>query len=857
MKQFLLGALMFLALVANAAAQTLVQGRVTDAETGEGVIGANVSIKGTTIGAMTDVDGKFSFKAEEGTKVLVISFVGYETVEKALDVKGSVLKLGSIVLKASSIGLNEVEIIADVAIDRKTPVAVSSIKLDVIEEKLGTQEFPEVLKSTPGVYATKGGGGFGDSRINLRGFDSDNIGVLINGVPVNDMESGKVYWSNWAGLADVTSSMQVQRGLGASKLAIPSAGGTINIITKGTDAKKGGSIGAWIGNDGYAKQMVTLSTGLLDNGWAVTFSGSRTSGDGYINGTAYKGYSYFLSIGKEINENHDLVFTVFGAPQKHGQRSTFYSKQYFETYERFGKKYNPDYGYRGGELLNSSENEYHKPQMSLNHYWTISDRTDLSTSAYASIGKGGSTSFSGDRSKYPTSLYSSTDAYRTPDGLINFDKIEEENKANGHLGSSVILKDSRNNHVWIGLLSSLNHQFSDNLVFNGGVDFRYYRGEHYSEVKDLLGGEFFIDDKDVNSPNKVVRKGDKISYSNDGVVLWEGVFGQLEYTRDALAAFVSGSVNNTSYKRIDYFKYTKGNQKTSFQNFLAYSIKGGANYNLTDIHNVFFNAGYFTRAPRFRGTFLNYSNVVNKDIENEKILSIEMGYGLRTDVVSLNANAYWTKWMDKSLRVSGQADRVNAEGNVETVRVSGNVLGVDALHRGLELDFIVNPVEALEIRGMASLGFWEWQSDIRGVELFDDDQNKLPSKVDILLDGVKVSDAAQTTYSLGTSYEPLKGLKIGADYNYFGNLYAYMKIDQNAANGKTTWEMPAYSTLDANVKYSFDLVGLKATLYGKVNNLLDTEYISDAQNGMDYDAMSSTVFYGFGRTWSMGLKFKF
>ncbi len=119
---------------------------------------------------------------------------------------------------------------------RKTPVAFSTVDNKTINEQLGSQELPEVLKMTPGVYSTKQGGGVGDARINVRGFDQQNIAVLINGVPVNDMENGKVYWSNWAGLGDAVESIQVQRGLGASRLAINAIGGTMNMITKSTSA---------------------------------------------------------------------------------------------------------------------------------------------------------------------------------------------------------------------------------------------------------------------------------------------------------------------------------------------------------------------------------------------------------------------------------------------------------------------------------------------------------------------------------------------------------------------------------------------------------------------------------------------
>ena len=169
-------------------------------------------------------------------------------------------------MQSSTIGLSEANVIASVAIDRETPVAVSTLDAKMIEEQLGDKELVETLNITPGVYATKSGGGFGDSRINIRGFDQRNVAVLINGIPVNDMESGWVYWSNWAGLGDAVNTMQVQRGLGASKLAINSVGGTLNIITKATDMRKGGSIMQSVTNYGRYKTMLSLSSGS-DGKW--------------------------------------------------------------------------------------------------------------------------------------------------------------------------------------------------------------------------------------------------------------------------------------------------------------------------------------------------------------------------------------------------------------------------------------------------------------------------------------------------------------------------------------------------------------------------------------------------------------
>ena len=292
-----------------------IAGKISDSDTYEPLPGANVVIKGTSKGTTTDIDGNFKLgELSPGSYALEISFIGYELKEMIATVRsGQTTQLGDIKLGTSSIGLREVEIIASVAVERETPVAVSTIKAEYIENKLGTQEFPEILKGTPGVYATKTGGGFGDGRINIRGFDSQNVAVMINGVPVNDMENGRVYWSNWAGLSDVTGSMQVQRGLGASKVAVPSIGGTINIVSKASDNKQGGSLYSRIGNNGYNEFGFQVNTGLSEKGWAMTLQGSRKAGAMYMDGSEFLGYSYYLNIAKQINTKHLLTFSVIGA----------------------------------------------------------------------------------------------------------------------------------------------------------------------------------------------------------------------------------------------------------------------------------------------------------------------------------------------------------------------------------------------------------------------------------------------------------------------------------------------------------------------------------------------------------------
>lgn len=278
--QFLLVAVLSV-FSAAAFAQTTVRGQLVDSETGEPLVGAAVMVEGTTQGSVTDIDGYFK-QSVASNATLLFKYVGYKDQKKKIAQKGASVDLGAIQMEPDAVMLKDVVITSSVAVARKTPVAVSTITPVFIEEKLGTQEFPEVLKSTPGVYVTKDGGGYGDAQTRVRGFDSENVAMMINGVPMNGMENQKVYWSNWAGLADVTSSMQVQRGLGASKVSSPAVGGSINVITKSTDAKKGGFISYGMGNDGYNKILFSVSSGLSKDGWAFTLLGGKTWGDGYI-----------------------------------------------------------------------------------------------------------------------------------------------------------------------------------------------------------------------------------------------------------------------------------------------------------------------------------------------------------------------------------------------------------------------------------------------------------------------------------------------------------------------------------------------------------------------------------------------
>ena len=894
LKHLLLIAVLAMVGTASAVAQSTLRGKVVDAETGEPLIGATVSVGG--INAATDIDGVFVVKGVKPDAPVSIQYIGFKTktVKASPRSRG---ELGTVRLETDGRTLSDVIVTSQIAVARKTPVAVSSVPMSFIEEKIGTQEFPEILKSTPGVHANKEGGGYGDSEIYMRGFDNANIAVMVNGVPMNDMENQKVYWSNWAGLTDVTRTMQTQRGLGASKVSAPSVGGTINIITKGLDAKKGGSIYYGMGNDNMNKVMFTVSTGMSKSGWAMTLLGSKTWGDGYAQGTDFKGYTYFVNISKRINEQHQLSFTAFGAPQEHYQRKGALTLADWKMTEQVwgveNHKYNSSYGFdKNGQRRTAEYNVYHKPQLSLNHQWQINDKSSLSTVLYMSIGRGYGYSGQGNS----TYGYSYTDWYganygtlqtkfRNADGTFNYGMIQDINEQSEH-GSMLVMGKLKNYHNWYGLVSTYNTKIGKDFDFYGGVDFRAYKGVHTNEILDLYNGKYYIDSSRQNAKavnnvnaanpdwvNEKLGVGDVMYRDYDGHVVQEGAFFQTEYTKSDLSAFIAGSLSNTSYWRYDRLYYDKKHAESKTKSYIGFTVKGGANYNINEHHNVFFNAGYISRAPMFNNVFLTYtsSNVTNPDAKNEKVLSFEVGYGYRLKWLQVDLNAYWTKWMDKSMAKQLSVGAQQTDGYI-------NMAGLDARHQGIELEVKASPFYWLDLNGMFSIGDWQWDSNAKGYiydangQPLDKDGNvaSAPLAEDhyfagIALKGIRVGGSAQTTAALGATVKIGKQIRIGADWTLYARNYAYYQVSSsNLTPGKTTtvadpWKAPTASQFDLNASYKFKLAGLNATISGNVNNLFDYQYLGKVWNPRSGAANKDNIygFYAFGRTFSTRLKVNF
>lgn len=882
------------------------RGKVVD-EHGEPMIGVVVTVPGTNVGTQTDVDGNFRINVPGNAQTLRISMVGY----KAQEVKAT--NNVSVTMQPDTQMLQDVVVTQSRAKTRETPIAMSELKASDLEIKLGNKEFPEVLKMTPGVWATPEGGGYGDAKINMRGFKAPNVAVLVNGIPMNDMEWGGIYWSNFTGLGSVTTSLQTQRGLGAAIISSPSIGGTVNITTRGLTAKRGGSIWYGMGNNNLNDIGFNVSTGMMKNGWSISILGSRRWSDGYIQGTESEAWNYFVNVSKRINDKHQLSLTAFGSPQWHNQRNMVYGTLSVENWQKAKEymngesmySYNPQYGFDNeGRQRTAYRNQYHKPIISLNHIWQIDHKSSLSTAVYASLASGGGYSGQGINSTYRGYWRGAengaiTTTFRRPDGTFDYGAIQDLNAAS-NTGSLMAMSKSNNSHEWYGLISTYKNEIIPNkLTITGGVDVRYYIGHHSNKIIDLYSGKYFLDVADrenVKAANNILAAnpewkneklgvGDVVYRNYDGFTHQEGIYGQGEYKLfdGAVTTILAGSLNLTNYKKKDMFYYDEAHGTTPWQTFLGGTIKGGANWNIDRHNNVFVNGGYISKAPFLsRGVFLNpdVSNALNPTPKNEKIGSVEIGYGYSSPIFSATVNAYYTKWMDRCDRDTQKRGEIRNGANAGEY-FSLTLENVAAQHIGVELDFAFKPTRWLEFQGMFSWGDWKWVNNPKGYYYNEQGQPLANINNGTLASSVgapdhawgiinqknhKVCGSAQTTGGLGVTFRPFKGFRIGADWVFSARNYSDYYLDANSLseNKELTladpWEIPWGNELDLSCSYSFKIGGLNATIYGNVYNLCNYFYVKDAQTPYSVNGTWSNAtyaVYSFGRTFSLKLKVNF
>jgi len=896
---------------------------VKDADSGESLAGANVVVEGTGLGTATDIQGRFTISnVPEGSQITA-SMIGYES--KTMTARSNL----EFNLVRGTVEMSGLEVLASRA-GEKTPVAYTNVSKADMEVRLGSQDIPMALNTTPSVYATQQGGGAGDARINVRGFNQRNTAVMINGVPQNDMENGWVYWSNWDGVGDATSSIQMQRGLSAVSLATPSIGGTINIITDPAAYTKGGKFKQELGAGSLFKTTLNYNTGLINDNLALSATLVRKTGKGVIDKTWTDAWAYYLGASYAMDDRNRFELYAIGAPQRHGQNlykqnaSAYsqkfakdelgYSQEALDAYPEAtlgegGRYYNenwnevdPSYtgkqywymygegGIFGGGLqdrhdsnfLNERENFFHKPLINLNHYLTINDQMKLSSILYWSGGSGGGTgTINNDCATFDSTSMSwipNTGSsafiwdYSGPSRVANFNatidmNIGEVDRKGGvkTAGESLaILRNSINRQSTIGLISKLNYDLSDEVRLEVGLDWRTAGIEHAREVRDLLGGNYFINYNDANHPNGVqAGLGDIIDYHNNTTVDWLGFFGQGNYASGPISAYGMAGFSTISYSYVNEFTVDK--TKIESDPISTMQFKGGAMYDINDKLSAFANFGIVEKPPIM-------DNVIDEDgnqavnITNEKFQSLEFGANYRSGNMAVKANYYMTDWIDRNLTkalTTGQG----SSGDTEIIYLTG----VNQKHSGLEVEGSIQVHEMVRVDAALSMGTWKFVDDASGT--LKDEGNNVLGEYTYALKDLFVGDMPQTSIAIGATVTPMSGLGIQTLLNFYDKNYSdwspeSREIGGSGADRDQVWMAPSYSKIDLHVNYDLPvrLGNTRMSAFLHVFNMLDAIYVQDAYDNSNYnsfdddgdhDASSAEVFLGTPRYFNLGLNVHF
>ncbi|MDM1299065.1 TonB-dependent receptor plug domain-containing protein [Empedobacter falsenii] len=760
--------------------------------------------------------------------------------------------------------------VIDIVEDRKTPVAVSTISKAAIEDKaVGNVDFPEIFATTPSVYVSGQAGGFGDSQMFLRGFSSQNTAYLLNGQPINGMEDGNLYWSNWSAMTEVANAVQIQRGLGSSKLAISSVGGTVNMVTKATDKKQGGFVRLNTGNDSYMSATISYNTGMKGK-WGASFLFNQTTMHrSWAQGTNANSQAYFVSVGYKPNDRHNINFMIFGAPQEHGQNySTKNTKQWADAEKYgYGNKYNTTYGYFNGKGENLRTNFYHKPVANLNWDWTINENMNLSTVLYASTGTGGGTSGVG---KATSTL---------KNGLVDFDLIQSNNlldpdgignnggkDANGKTVSNGAIRTSVNNHFWYGGVTNLNFDTKTGWNFNLGADIRFYHGNHFQQMNNLFGLKGWSELNKSNNQTVVVtetfgtnpwsalfksaKKDQRTArdYSED--INYQGAFGQVEYSNDIFTVFGQGAISNQFYQKFDTWNYGGVETASKKVNKTGWNVKGGLSVNINEENTVFANAGRYSRQPFLDNVFeYNKVDLREPNVDNEEITGFEVGYKYETRGLRVNINAYSTKWGNRFLGISGSVTQPD-----NTTRpIYTSYTDITQLHKGVEVDFDAKVSQMFSLYGFASYGDWKYDGKTPFESMYTDDDT-IFEKGNVDLTGTYIGEAAQFTFGMGTKVNFTRNLYWDVDFMYNARTYGQVNpedVVKSALKGEVyqAEKISPFAKVNTGVAYEFKFGKQKIKFRGNVRNLFNDQYVSRIdRNGYGYAV---------GRTWNAGVTYSF
>ena len=767
-------------------------------------------------------------------------------------------------IRQDTLTLQEVTVQASFSPLSHSPLRLKTIDEQELRSRAAARTYPELMKGIPGLYATSESGSYGDAKLNIRGFRQENIAVLLNGIPISGLTSGNMFWNNWMGLSDATYAIQVQKGVGSSMLSDGSVGGSINIITDAGSERPGVNAGVYGSHYGTVKGYVSVSSGRLSGGWGVNLMASYVGGQGYVDATSVSAFSYMLNVSKRINEDHSILFTALGSPEQHDQRSTRLSAGEMEKY---GRTYNKNWGWRDGKPFNLSRNNYFKPYFTLQHIWN-GEKLSMKNSLYLAIGDGGgrwSECFSGKGiSGRPIASY-------LKDGQVDWEAVADANLtwdgAGGFEGSPEgvmaqnVLSDYMAGHTQAGAITSADFTLDDRWTLGAGLHYQYYSTWECERITDLLGADYWYEDYENKSlaglagrdPYKQV--GDYVRTDNGKITHHGTAYLTASYDAGSLNANLGVSVFGSLNRRWDRYNYTGADVYSDLVGGVGASVKGGVLYKPSDKHSIYMNGGWYSRLPYPSVWFSSGNNEITKGVRNEQNLLGELGYRYVWNSGGVEITGYAALWKDKAM-MSDKYKQADAIGDTKYM-----VTGLDAFHYGAEADVFYRPVDRIKLSAFASVGDRRWQNDVRAI-IYDSYTDMEIGRVNVYSDGLPVGDAPQTQLGAAVEVTLPYGFRIEADWQFNDRMYAdFDPVTRTEPSDRLpSYRIPSYHLLGATFSWTHrfgERSRPELTLYATGANLTDTEYIERGKDGSSHDRETFRGYWGFGRTFSFGLRLSF
>ena len=740
-----------------------------------------------------------------------------------------------------------------------------------------------LLNSSMDIFYRTAAYEFSSSFFKVRGLDSDNAIVHINGIKMNKLYNGRPQWSNWGGLNDVLRNQELSNGSIPLKYNFGGILGSNNINIRASEYGQGGRITYSSSNRSYSNRlMATYNSGMLEKGWAYSISiGRRWGNEGYQDASFYDSNSAFLSVQKIFNNKHSLNLAAIYAPNRRGKASP--NTQ--EVYDLKGIRYNEYWGYHDGEKRNSRVKRVVEPIILLNHDWSIDEKSSLETSIGFQFGEMGNSrlDYAGGGNPSPA-YYQDLPSYFLADsngpdyegaylaqenfinnGQINWDRIYDANLTNNQSGlnAAYVLYEDRVDDTQLTLNSAYSREINDNIKITTSVNYRSLVSDNFAEISDMLGGYSYsnidsFDNLDYNllSPNSIVSEGDKFKYHYKMNAEELSLFTMMNFTFDKFELYLAGDLTNTTYQRDGIFENeaNAGNSagKGDEINFNGYGVKAGITYKFSGKHILDFNSAFLQKAPSIRNTFTNSRvnhNVVGSDvsglindspISEEKIMSFDANYIFRTPIFTGRLTGFYSEVKDANEISFYYADGlVGFEDDSEFIQEI--LQGIDKKYLGVEFGVEAQIIPTVKLKGAASIGQYTYANN---PFLYLGADNNTVAVGSSNLENYKIAGGPQKAYSVGFEYRDPDYWFIGVTSNFFTNTYLDVSPLTRTQNFYLAQDGLPFNDYDINIardllkQERFDdymvvnMIGGKSWkiddyyvgFFASINNILDKKY---------------------------------